>query len=187
MHWTTGARGYLINDGEYSFRNPANRFAWPPARLTQVASALTPPTARPRNETMVSTQRLPVARDDLFLAERPSHLETRARSRQPTGCGGERPRVRLRLTRSGYPCWFRARVRCRFASRAASSSPWHFLQGPLQLGVGLLQLGDRALELGHVRRRAEPRSVPCLFSQVAGDGLPVAGRAPPGGQRGHWR
>ncbi|MFB7611643.1 hypothetical protein [Streptomyces gardneri] len=41
-HWTTGARGYLINDGGYSFRNPANRFAWPTARLAQVASALTP-------------------------------------------------------------------------------------------------------------------------------------------------
>lgn len=41
-HWTTAEGGYLINDGGYSFRNPANRFAWPTARLAEVATALTP-------------------------------------------------------------------------------------------------------------------------------------------------
>ncbi|WP_314250080.1 hypothetical protein [Streptomyces sp. DSM 40907] len=40
-HWTTAGSGYLINDGGYSFRNPANAFAWPTARLAQVGTALT--------------------------------------------------------------------------------------------------------------------------------------------------
>lgn len=42
-HWTTAEGGYPINDGGYSFRNPANRFAWPTARLAQVATANTSP------------------------------------------------------------------------------------------------------------------------------------------------
>jgi hypothetical protein len=40
--WTTAEAGYPINDGAYSFRNPANRFAWPTARLARVATALAP-------------------------------------------------------------------------------------------------------------------------------------------------
>ena len=31
-HWTTTEAGYLINNGGYSFRNPAHSFAWPTAR-----------------------------------------------------------------------------------------------------------------------------------------------------------
>ncbi|MDN3272490.1 hypothetical protein [Streptomyces sp. MA15] len=50
VHWTKAEGGYPINDGEYSFRNPANRFAWPAARLARVATALAPPTARSMNE-----------------------------------------------------------------------------------------------------------------------------------------
>ncbi|WP_233510363.1 hypothetical protein [Actinomadura craniellae] len=38
--WTTTGSGVQINDGEYSFRNPANRFALPPARLSRVSAAL---------------------------------------------------------------------------------------------------------------------------------------------------
>ncbi|MEU5136855.1 hypothetical protein [Streptomyces californicus] len=41
-HWSTAGSGYQINDGDYSHRNPANHFAWPTARLAQVATALTP-------------------------------------------------------------------------------------------------------------------------------------------------
>ncbi|MFF4231321.1 hypothetical protein [Streptomyces sp. NPDC001820] len=40
--WTTAGDGIRINDGEYSFRNPTNRFALPAARLSQVAAALAP-------------------------------------------------------------------------------------------------------------------------------------------------
>ncbi|MGX1544477.1 hypothetical protein [Streptomyces adustus] len=41
-HWTTAEAGYQINNGGHSFRNPANRFAWPAARLVRVANALAP-------------------------------------------------------------------------------------------------------------------------------------------------
>ncbi|WP_254885402.1 hypothetical protein [Streptomyces sp. NA02950] len=41
-HWTTPVAGLRINDGEYSFRNPANRFALPAALLARVAAALAP-------------------------------------------------------------------------------------------------------------------------------------------------
>ncbi|MGT2525847.1 hypothetical protein ACU4GG_00470 [Streptomyces nojiriensis] len=40
--WTTAEDGYLINDGGYSYRNPANRFAWSTAHLAQISTALTP-------------------------------------------------------------------------------------------------------------------------------------------------
>ncbi|MER6617011.1 hypothetical protein [Streptomyces xantholiticus] len=38
--WTTTGDGVRINDGPYSYRNPANRFALPPARLARVSAAL---------------------------------------------------------------------------------------------------------------------------------------------------
>ncbi|MET8860752.1 hypothetical protein [Streptomyces sp. NPDC004579] len=41
-HWTTAEAGYPINDADHSFRNPANSFAWPTARLARAAMALTP-------------------------------------------------------------------------------------------------------------------------------------------------
>ncbi|MBQ1160110.1 hypothetical protein KBZ21_18690 [Streptomyces sp. A73] len=41
-HWTTAGHGFPVNDGEYSFRNPANRFALSADRLSQVATALAP-------------------------------------------------------------------------------------------------------------------------------------------------
>ncbi|MCY0943698.1 hypothetical protein [Streptomyces antarcticus] len=41
-HWTTDSRGSSVNDGAYSFRNPANHFALPVDRMAQVASALAP-------------------------------------------------------------------------------------------------------------------------------------------------
>ncbi|MGW8989119.1 hypothetical protein ACWGRF_04205 [Streptomyces zhihengii] len=41
-HWTSAEGSYPINDGDYSFRNPANHFAWPATRLARVAAALTP-------------------------------------------------------------------------------------------------------------------------------------------------
>ncbi|MBC6456542.1 hypothetical protein [Actinomadura sp. HBU206391] len=41
-HWTTSDLGVRVNDGHYSFRNPANPFAPPPHRLAQVSAALTP-------------------------------------------------------------------------------------------------------------------------------------------------
>jgi hypothetical protein len=40
--WTTADGGYPINDGGYSFRNPASRFAWSAARLDRAGSALAP-------------------------------------------------------------------------------------------------------------------------------------------------
>jgi hypothetical protein len=40
--WTTAGHGFSVNDGEYSFRNPANGFAPTVERLSQVASALAP-------------------------------------------------------------------------------------------------------------------------------------------------
>ncbi|MFJ7268278.1 hypothetical protein ACIQV3_16810 [Streptomyces sp. NPDC099050] len=40
--WTTDGRGCAVNDGAYSFRNPANPFAWPADRLSRVAAALAP-------------------------------------------------------------------------------------------------------------------------------------------------
>ncbi|UYQ63994.1 hypothetical protein [Streptomyces peucetius] len=40
--WITRDDGVRVNDGEYSFRNPANRFALPPARLARVSVALAP-------------------------------------------------------------------------------------------------------------------------------------------------
>ncbi|MGW7074733.1 hypothetical protein [Streptomyces sp. NPDC054866] len=41
-HWTTAMHAFSVNDGEYSFRNPANRFALSPDRLARVATALAP-------------------------------------------------------------------------------------------------------------------------------------------------
>ncbi|WP_406725804.1 hypothetical protein WJ438_15620 [Streptomyces sp. GD-15H] len=38
--WSTRGDGVRINDGEYSYRNPANHFALPPARLARVSAAL---------------------------------------------------------------------------------------------------------------------------------------------------
>lgn len=40
--WTTSGHGFSVNDGDYSFRNPANRFALSTARLARVAAALAP-------------------------------------------------------------------------------------------------------------------------------------------------
>jgi len=40
--WTGDEDGRRINDGSYSFRNPANGFALSPDRLAQVATALAP-------------------------------------------------------------------------------------------------------------------------------------------------
>ncbi|MFE5485204.1 hypothetical protein [Streptomyces sp. NPDC056527] len=40
--WTTAGHGVSVNDGEYSFRNPANRFALSADRLARVATALAP-------------------------------------------------------------------------------------------------------------------------------------------------
>ncbi|MBO1330904.1 hypothetical protein J3486_06475 [Streptomyces sp. VRA16 Mangrove soil] len=40
--WTTGPDGVRRNDGPYSYRNPANRFALPPDRLALVSAALAP-------------------------------------------------------------------------------------------------------------------------------------------------
>ncbi|MFE7760362.1 hypothetical protein [Streptomyces sp. NPDC057438] len=40
--WTTAGFGFSVNDGEYSFRNPANSFALSPERLARVATALAP-------------------------------------------------------------------------------------------------------------------------------------------------
>lgn len=42
VHWTAAEGGYRINDGELSFRNPANRFAWSATRLARAAAALAP-------------------------------------------------------------------------------------------------------------------------------------------------
>ncbi|MFE7712275.1 hypothetical protein ACFU6I_42495 [Streptomyces sp. NPDC057486] len=42
VRWTTAERGYWINNGGLSFRNPANRYAWPAARLARVSAALAP-------------------------------------------------------------------------------------------------------------------------------------------------
>ncbi|WP_406841804.1 hypothetical protein ACICHK_43105 (plasmid) [Streptomyces sp. AHU1] len=43
VHWTFDEHGFYINGGEYSFRNPANRFALRADSLARVASALAPP------------------------------------------------------------------------------------------------------------------------------------------------
>ncbi|MGW0798118.1 hypothetical protein [Streptomyces sp. NPDC002692] len=40
--WTTAGHSPSINDGEYSFRNPANRFALSADRLARVSAALAP-------------------------------------------------------------------------------------------------------------------------------------------------
>lgn len=40
--WSTAEGGYRINDGEYSYRNPANSFAWSASRLGRVTDALAP-------------------------------------------------------------------------------------------------------------------------------------------------
>ncbi|MFI6645751.1 hypothetical protein [Streptomyces sp. NPDC050504] len=40
--WTTARHGFSVNDGEYSFRNPANGFALAPEHLSLVAIALAP-------------------------------------------------------------------------------------------------------------------------------------------------
>jgi hypothetical protein len=40
VRWAMSEGGYRINDGRYSYRNPANRFAWPAIRLARVAAAL---------------------------------------------------------------------------------------------------------------------------------------------------
>ncbi|MGW3326909.1 DUF3626 domain-containing protein [Streptomyces virginiae] len=42
VHRTTAEGGYRINDGGYSFRNPANRFAWSVARLARADRAPAP-------------------------------------------------------------------------------------------------------------------------------------------------
>ncbi|MFG2910248.1 hypothetical protein ACGF13_35015 [Kitasatospora sp. NPDC048286] len=41
VRWTTAASGHQVNDGGYSYRNPANGFALPPDRLARVTAALT--------------------------------------------------------------------------------------------------------------------------------------------------
>ncbi|WP_229818399.1 hypothetical protein [Streptomyces chromofuscus] len=41
-HWTTAEGGHRVNDGGYSFRNPANHFAWSTTRLARVTDALAP-------------------------------------------------------------------------------------------------------------------------------------------------
>ncbi|MGV9341811.1 hypothetical protein [Streptomyces sp. NPDC003688] len=41
-HWTTTTDGLRINDGRYSFRNPANDFALSADRLARVTAALAP-------------------------------------------------------------------------------------------------------------------------------------------------
>ncbi|MEU4173402.1 hypothetical protein AB0F46_42125 [Streptomyces sp. NPDC026665] len=41
-HWTEDGDGRRVNDGSYSFRNPANGFALPAGRLVQVTTALAP-------------------------------------------------------------------------------------------------------------------------------------------------
>ncbi|MFF4599761.1 hypothetical protein [Amycolatopsis sp. NPDC001319] len=41
-HWTTAAGGYRINNGRYSYRNPANHFAWSASRLARATDALAP-------------------------------------------------------------------------------------------------------------------------------------------------
>lgn len=40
--WSTRGGGVRINDGEYSYRNPANHFALPPARPARVSTTLAP-------------------------------------------------------------------------------------------------------------------------------------------------
>ncbi|MFD5494749.1 hypothetical protein ACFWH4_18060 [Streptomyces sp. NPDC127091] len=40
--WSVRGDGVRINDGEYSYRNPADHFALPPARLDRVSAALAP-------------------------------------------------------------------------------------------------------------------------------------------------
>ncbi|WP_244258543.1 hypothetical protein [Streptomyces sp. Tu 2975] len=40
--WTTIGDGVRVNHGSYSYRNPANGFALPPARLARVSAALAP-------------------------------------------------------------------------------------------------------------------------------------------------
>lgn len=40
--WTVAGHGFSVNDGEYSFRNPTNRFALSADRLARVATALAP-------------------------------------------------------------------------------------------------------------------------------------------------
>lgn len=42
VRWTTAPHGFSVNDGGYSFRNPANRFALSAGRLARVAAALAP-------------------------------------------------------------------------------------------------------------------------------------------------
>ncbi|WP_329125145.1 hypothetical protein [Streptomyces sp. NBC_01353] len=42
VRWTTAGHGFYVNDGEYSYRNPANRFAMSADRLSRVATALAP-------------------------------------------------------------------------------------------------------------------------------------------------
>ncbi|MFE7531344.1 hypothetical protein ACFU7Y_37410 [Kitasatospora sp. NPDC057542] len=38
--WSTAESGHQVNDGGYSYRNPANRFALPTDRLARVTAAL---------------------------------------------------------------------------------------------------------------------------------------------------
>lgn len=40
--WRTAQDGVRINDGRYSYRNPANPFALPQTRLARVSAALNP-------------------------------------------------------------------------------------------------------------------------------------------------
>lgn len=42
VRWTMVKSNCRINDGSYSYRNPANRFAWTDSRLARVSNALAP-------------------------------------------------------------------------------------------------------------------------------------------------
>ncbi|MGW5352391.1 hypothetical protein ACWERV_18010 [Streptomyces sp. NPDC004031] len=42
VRWTTAEDGTRVNDGRYSYRNPANAFALPPDRSARVSAALAP-------------------------------------------------------------------------------------------------------------------------------------------------
>ncbi|MFF9870241.1 hypothetical protein ACF1G0_33500 [Streptomyces sp. NPDC013953] len=48
VHWVRTEDAGWINDGHYSYRNPANRFALPMTRLARVSAALAPGTGGPR-------------------------------------------------------------------------------------------------------------------------------------------
>lgn len=170
-HWTTGARGYLINEGDYSFRNPANRFAWP--------------TASPR----------PDRQRNAPLAARPAPSNFRSREMTCSWLNGQttwesgRGPCADRMWRGNPPAPASDAVEQSTLIQRQDQVPvcgWHgvefalaFLQCALQSGVGLIQPGDRGLGIGIVCRRAEPRSVPRLFSRMLGEAalqLPEIGR-----------